>query len=164
MLTIEANNSDLSQILRSIASLSGMTIDGLDKSSDEPNKNTRVFGVYGPGNPSEVLTRLLTGSGYNFVMVGNAPDGAPHELLLTARNSNPAATPPPSAPPAAASAPPPSESEPSPDTLNNSGPEGYSPAPPTDTETDEEREQRIQQNMQRLQHMREQQDRQGSPQ
>jgi hypothetical protein len=53
-----------------------MTIQGL-------TKGPRVFGIYGPGNSREVLTDILTGSGYNFVLVGGASDGAPRELLLT---------------------------------------------------------------------------------
>jgi hypothetical protein len=79
-LTVEANNSDLSQILQNLATISGMTIDGL-------HKGPRVFGVYGPGNSREVLSALLVGSGYNFVMVGGAEDGAPRELLLTSQKS-----------------------------------------------------------------------------
>lgn len=78
-LTVNANNSDLTQILRKVADISGMSIDGL-------NKSARVFGVYGPGDPSQVLTEILSDSGYNFVMVGNTADGAPRQLLLTAKN------------------------------------------------------------------------------
>ncbi|MHB2010094.1 MAG: hypothetical protein ACYCOX_18910, partial [Acidobacteriaceae bacterium] len=33
-------------------------------------------------------TDLLAGSGYNFIMAGHRPDGAPSELLLTAQNDN----------------------------------------------------------------------------
>ncbi len=80
-LTIEANNSDLTQILQHVAGISGMIIDGLSKRS-------RIFGIYGPGNPSDVLTGLLAGSGYNFIMAGHRPDGAPSELLLAAQNDN----------------------------------------------------------------------------
>ncbi|HEY5029680.1 MAG TPA: hypothetical protein VIK39_14815, partial [Candidatus Angelobacter sp.] len=80
-LTIEANNSDLGQILQNLASISGMTINGL-------NKGPRVFGVYGPGNSREVLRDLLVGSGYNFIMVGDGAQGAPRELLLTPQNKN----------------------------------------------------------------------------
>lgn len=76
-LTVGAHNSDLAQILRNIAQLSGMQIEGLGHSS-------RVYGVYGPGKPQAVLTELLSGSGYNFMMVGESRDGAPRRLLLTA--------------------------------------------------------------------------------
>lgn len=80
-LFVEANNSELSQILQNLASISGMSIDGL-------RGGPRVFGVYGPGNSREVLSALLVGSGYNFIMVGGAPDGAPRKLMLTPQKRN----------------------------------------------------------------------------
>lgn len=55
-----------------------MQLDGLG--GDE-----RVFGKFGPGVPREVLTALLNGTSYNVVMVGDLPNGAPRELLLTHR-------------------------------------------------------------------------------
>ena len=79
-LTVKANNSDLGEILQKVASISGMKIDGLEKSA-------RVFGAYGPGNPHDILADLLAGSNYNFMMVGNTADGAPRRLLLTAKNN-----------------------------------------------------------------------------
>jgi hypothetical protein len=79
-LTVKANNSDLGEILQKVASISGMKIDGLEKSA-------RVFGAYGPGNPRDILADLLAGSNYNFMMVGNTADGAPRRLLLTAKNN-----------------------------------------------------------------------------
>lgn len=78
-LTIEANNSDLKQILSNIADISGMKINGTLES-------TPVYGVYGPQNPGDVLTELLADSGYNVLMVGRTQDGAPRELVLTRRN------------------------------------------------------------------------------
>jgi hypothetical protein len=78
-LTVDAHNSDLSAILRDVASASGMKIEGLDKTA-------RVFGVYGPGTPGDVLTDLLSGTGYNFVMLGGANGSVPRELILTAQN------------------------------------------------------------------------------
>lgn len=80
-LRVEANNSDLTQILHDLANKSGMTIKGLDK-------GPRIFGVYGPGDARQVLTSLLVGSGYDFIMVGDAVSGAPRELLLTPRKSD----------------------------------------------------------------------------
>jgi hypothetical protein len=77
-LTVEANNSDLTQILQNLADISGMTIEGL-------NQGPRVFGIYGPGNSRDVLTALLVGSGYNFIMVGGEASGTPRKLLLTAQ-------------------------------------------------------------------------------
>ena len=80
-LTVEANNSDLSQILGKIADVSGMTIDGAVKS-------VRVYGIYGPSNPRSVLTDLLMGLGYNFMMVGVTDDGVPRKLELTLRSGD----------------------------------------------------------------------------
>lgn len=79
-LTIEATNSSLSSILRQIAKAGGMKIAG-----PYPNSGQRIFGKYGPGAPREVLSDLLTGSGYNIMMLGITPAGTPRELSLSAR-------------------------------------------------------------------------------
>jgi hypothetical protein len=93
-LTVTADNSSLAQILHQVSSATGMKLDGLG--GDE-----RVFGSFGPGAPREVLTSLLNGTSYNIMMVGDLPNGAPRELLLTSRtaggaspsaNANPAPT------------------------------------------------------------------------
>jgi hypothetical protein len=79
-LTVKADNSSLAQILHQVSSQTGMKLDGLG--GDE-----RVFGSFGPGAPREVLTALLNGTSYNVMMVGDLPNGAPRELLLTNRAS-----------------------------------------------------------------------------
>jgi hypothetical protein len=79
-LTVKADNSSLTQILHQVSSATGMRLDGLG--GDE-----RVFGSFGPGAPREVLTALLNGTSYNVVMVGDLPNGAPRELLLSHRAS-----------------------------------------------------------------------------
>ncbi|MBA2682101.1 MAG: hypothetical protein H0U76_27375 [Ktedonobacteraceae bacterium] len=147
-LTIEANNSDLTQILQKIADISGMTIDGL-------NKNTRVFGVYGPGNPSDILTKLLVGCDYNFMMVGKTEDGAPRQLLFLSQNNNAPALTPANQNPAAL------------DDRNHS----QLPASDThqDDTTDVDAQERLQQTVRRLelrheQMEQEQQDQQNAPQ
>jgi hypothetical protein len=84
-LTFETNNSSREQILTDVARLTGMVLSGLTNSP-------HVFGVYGPGNAREVLMDLLAGSGYNFVMVGGAPEGAPRELHLTPQAQSAPAT------------------------------------------------------------------------
>lgn len=89
VLSVTANNSSLSDILRDLSSDSGMTIDGL-------NKDQRVFGVYGPGDPREILSELLDGAGYNFLMVGQTEAGMPREIVLTARTNAPLSPPEPS--------------------------------------------------------------------
>jgi hypothetical protein len=77
-LTVKADNSSLTQILHQVSSATGMRLDGLG--GDE-----RVFGSFGPGAPREVLTALLNGTSYNVVMVGDLPNGAPRQLLLSRR-------------------------------------------------------------------------------
>jgi hypothetical protein len=81
ILTVKANNSDLTDILQAIATISGMTISGL-------NKGPRIFGTYGPASSRDVLVDLLAGSDYNFIMVGGPIEGAPRELLLTLRQNH----------------------------------------------------------------------------
>lgn len=83
-LTVQANNSSLSDILNQVATAGGMKLEGLQTSA---NSDQRVFGSYGPGAPRDVLSELLNGSGYNVIMLGETPSGAPRELTLTARNS-----------------------------------------------------------------------------
>ena len=81
-LLIRANNSDLNQILRGVAQASGMVLSG-------SALNTRVYGVYGPLDPIEVITELLRGQQLNMMMVGRTLVGAPRELLLTPQEGAP---------------------------------------------------------------------------
>lgn len=145
ILTIEANNSDLSQILKDVGDVSGMIVSGSSKS-------IRVFGVYGPRNPCDVLTDLLTGSGYNFIMLGSTDEGAPRELLLTLRNDDSTDVTHPSRSLAAVAH---SESSdtnaPDPDHLGPGAIIHASPPP-----SQEDPQERVQQNLQRLQKMHEQ--------
>jgi hypothetical protein len=80
-LSVDADNASLTQILQSVATDSGMKIDGL-------GADQRIFGTYGPGNPHEVLQSLLDGSGYNVMMVGSGSNGAPRELVLSPRSAS----------------------------------------------------------------------------
>lgn len=75
-LSIDARNSSLRQILDSVQSQIGVKIQGMDK--DE-----RVFGIYGPGQPGDVLSQLLEGTDYNLLMVGNDKNGVPSQILLS---------------------------------------------------------------------------------
>ena len=78
-LRIMASNSSLKQILSDVTTATGTTIDGL-------NTDQRIFGSYGPGEPREVLSQLLRGSGYNVLMIGDQGQGVPrHVVLSTAR-------------------------------------------------------------------------------
>ncbi len=81
MLTIQAANSSLRAILDAMRDRTGVTVQGLAK--DE-----RIFGVYGPGNPQEVLSALLDDSGYNVLISGRKPDGSPREIVLSTRSAS----------------------------------------------------------------------------
>ncbi|HUX44455.1 MAG TPA: hypothetical protein VMV57_06865 [Terracidiphilus sp.] len=158
-LTIAANNSNLIQILQDVSNISGMSIHGLDK-------GLHIFGVYGPGNARDVLIELLTGSDYNFIIVGGADGATPRALILSARNPN--APPVPNAPGITAVRPTTSltaergaeeqrelEEDPSvPDAL---GPGAIAPVPSLDDKDDATRT-RI--NLERLQQMQDQQQQQ----
>lgn len=87
-LSIVARNSSLRQILDAIQSQIGVKIQGM-------NKDERVFGIYGPGQPGEVLSQLLQGTDYNLLMVGSQKNGAPSQILLSEK---PAGGPQPNAP------------------------------------------------------------------
>lgn len=144
-LTVDAHDSDLSAILSDVARMSGMTVDGQQSSA-------RVFGVYGPASPRQVLTELLDGLGYNFMMVGDTPGGAPRELLLTARTSAP-----PGPAKAAAAAPEPSDAADDQEDQEPPGPGAIVHVPPSVAQQADESEtqQRVQQQLERLQKMRE---------
>ncbi len=78
-LTIHAANSSLRAILNQLGSATGVRVQGL--TNDE-----RIFGVYGPGTPQDVLSALLDDSGYNVLISGRKPDGSPREVVLSARS------------------------------------------------------------------------------
>jgi hypothetical protein len=79
-LSVKADNSALSDILKNISAKTGMAVDGL-------SHDQRIFGTYGPAAPREVLSALLDGLGYNVMMVGALDNGAPRELTLTLRTT-----------------------------------------------------------------------------
>ena len=80
-LSISATNASLSEVIRQVASKTGMQVEG-------NSREERVFGVYGPGSPPDVLSALLYDSGYNVMMVGSTQDGAPRRLVLSTRSTN----------------------------------------------------------------------------
>jgi hypothetical protein len=78
-LEIEASNSSLNQILHQIAADTGARLEGL-------TQDQRVFGSYGPGPGSDVLLKLLDGSGYNVLIIGGRDADTPLEIVLSARS------------------------------------------------------------------------------
>lgn len=86
---VTANNSDLNQTLVQISQAAGIKLTGTAGES-------RVFGTYGPGNPSDVLTSLIDGTGTNMLFVQGS-GAVPAELILSPRTGE--ATPPSPKPP-----------------------------------------------------------------
>ncbi len=75
-LKIAAENSSLSQILHDVSTATGVKVEGL--ASDQ-----RIFGSYGPAQPRDVLAKLLDGSGYNVLMIGDQGAGIPRQVVLS---------------------------------------------------------------------------------
>jgi len=81
LLSVQASNSSLDQILRDVSRATGMKITG-------GVQDERVFGNYGPASTAQVLNALLEGTTSNMMLVGsNGP--APAELVLTPRGGGP---------------------------------------------------------------------------
>jgi len=84
-LTITAPNSTLGDILREVRKQTGASID------IPGNANERVMGIFGPGPARDVLSAILNGSHFNYVLLGSAtnPNALDQVMLL----SKPAAEP-----------------------------------------------------------------------
>jgi hypothetical protein len=70
LLSIDAPNSNLSDVLSAVRRATGAVIEGGGGAESE-----RVVVHLGPGRPSDVLSTLLNGSRYNYVLLG-APQRA----------------------------------------------------------------------------------------
>src|SRR5271165_394438 len=78
-LTIIARNATLSQVLRSVQSQTGASIEMPSGASNE-----RVAGQLGPGQPRDVLSSLLNGTKFNYIIVGvTGNPGAVQKVILT---------------------------------------------------------------------------------
>jgi hypothetical protein len=71
-LSILAENCTLGDILRGVRQQTGAEVDL------PPNATERVVANLGPGPPRDILTKLLNGSSFNYVMLGSATD--PNEV------------------------------------------------------------------------------------
>ena len=88
-LTIIARNSTLGDILRAVHAKTGASIE-LAGSAPE-----RVVGQFGPGPSRDVMTSLLNGSHFNYVMLGSEAHPEQLErLILTAKAGGDAPSPP----------------------------------------------------------------------
>lgn len=91
-LTISAPNSTLGDILKAVRTQTGATIE-LPGSAPE-----RVVGTFGPGPARDVLTSLLNGSHFNYLLLGSSADpNALDRVILMAKSnaSSVESTPPP---------------------------------------------------------------------
>jgi hypothetical protein len=153
LLSIQANGSSLDQILREVGRVSGMVVHG------SPG-NSPVYGLYGPRDPREVLSELLSGTGVNVMMTGSTDRGAPRELVLTAKTGPPSA---PGAGPVDVPTMPAERPQAVPPTVEVPAPAGANAAPPGPPRGSEDPEERRQQNLRRLQHMQERQKPEAPP-
>ena len=80
-LTIAAQNSTLGDILKAVRTQTGATIELPGTASE------RVIGHFGPGPARDVLTALLNGSHFNYVLLGSPTDpGALDRVILMAKS------------------------------------------------------------------------------
>lgn len=83
LLSIAAQNSTLGDILRAVRNQTGAAVDV------PANANERVAGNFGPGPARDVLSTLLNGSHFNYLLLGSAsnPD-ALERVILTVKSSS----------------------------------------------------------------------------
>ncbi|MFI5090308.1 MAG: hypothetical protein ACHP7P_09655 [Terriglobales bacterium] len=87
LLSIVATNSTLSDILHAVSTRTGATVDAPAQLTRE-----RVAARIGPGTPREVLSDLLTGPRFDYILVGSDGDpNAVRSIILTANQSSPSA-------------------------------------------------------------------------
>ena len=83
-LSIDSRNATLSQVLHSVQSQIGASIDMPPGAGSE-----RVVASLGPGKPKDVLASLLNGSKFNYVILGEANNpGAVQKVILMAKSSS----------------------------------------------------------------------------
>src|SRR5450759_6010298 len=67
LLTIDARNSTLSQVLRAVQARTGASVEMPSSAA-----NARVMMQVGPGRPRDVLNTLLNGSKFDYIILGMA--------------------------------------------------------------------------------------------
>ncbi|MFZ0477796.1 MAG: hypothetical protein WAL71_01510 [Terriglobales bacterium] len=84
-LTIDAQNSTLAEVLNLVGQKTGATIEIPPGSGQD-----RIFEHAGPGKPNEVLTQLLNGSHFNFIIVNSPehPENVARVLLSVEKEDN----------------------------------------------------------------------------
>lgn len=106
LLTITAENSTLGDILRAVRNQTSAAVDV------PANATERVAGSFGPGPARDVLSSLLNGSHFNYVLLGSAtnPDALEH-VILTVKSGTTGEQQPAAAPPETAAATPPAPAD-----------------------------------------------------
>jgi hypothetical protein len=85
LLTVAAENSTLADILKSIETVTHASLEGTQPDAE------RVFGQFGPGAPRQVLNSILSGSHYDFILVGGVDDpGSVERIMLSQHGTAPA--------------------------------------------------------------------------
>ncbi|MFZ0913884.1 MAG: hypothetical protein WBQ76_00770 [Candidatus Korobacteraceae bacterium] len=84
LLTIDARNSTLSQVLRAVQARTGASVEMPSSAANE-----RVMMQVGPGRARDVLNTLLNGSKFDYVILGMAdnPGGVQKVVLITRQNA-----------------------------------------------------------------------------
>ena len=84
LLTIDAKNSTLSQVLRTVQAQTGASVETPSSAANE-----RVTMQVGPGRARDVLNTLLNGSKFDYIILGMAdnPDGVQKVVLIPRQNA-----------------------------------------------------------------------------
>jgi len=91
LLTIDAPNSTLGDVLAAVKKATGAEIDAASASD-------RVIVHIGPGDPKDVLASLLSGSKFDYIILGSAENpNAVTQVILTQRSNMTESTPAPRA-------------------------------------------------------------------
>lgn len=89
LLTINAPNSTMNDVLAAVRRVTGATIEKLPMGGTD-----RVVAHLGPGQPKDVLSALFNGSRYDYIILGPmGQPGAVQRVILTARSNAPAQSP-----------------------------------------------------------------------
>ena len=84
LLTVAAENSTLADILKAIETVTHASLEGTQPDAE------RVFGQFGPGAPRQVLSSILSGSHYDFILVGAVDDpGSVERIMLSPHGTAP---------------------------------------------------------------------------
>ncbi len=81
LLTIDANNSTLGQVLQAVRTQTGASLEMPAGANSQ-----RVVATLGPGRPQDVLNSLLNGSRFDYIILGAVGDpGSVKKVILTTR-------------------------------------------------------------------------------